>query len=189
MYRELITKSQWRGWAKATRQTLAMEALSDQVVAQLVQWPVFVHARTVLTFRALPGELDLRALEVAFPKKNWYLPKVVGPSQMAFYPAEEPLVQSAWGLWEPEGQGEPLDASTSVDLVLVPALAVDRMGTRLGFGKGYYDRFLASLKTQPVLVCPMPSALVVPVLPKDAWDKPVHWVATEAGVISVDLAL
>ena len=73
---------------------------------------------------------------------------------------------------------------TTVDLVLVPALACDRWGTRLGYGGGYYDRSLN--RTELIgcsTVCVVPSACVSPeTLPHDAWDRTMGAVVTEAGV-------
>jgi 5,10-methenyltetrahydrofolate synthetase len=73
------------------------------------------------------------------------LPKVVN-DQLENYRFEgmHQLEQNKWGIWEPK-QGV-LTPTTKIDLVLVPLLAVDSTGHRVGYGKGFYDRFLKSCR-------------------------------------------
>lgn len=77
------------------------------------------------------------------------------------------------------------DALAQMDLVLAPALAVDRSGTRLGHGRGLYDRALAHLSTSvPVFAVVHPwEVLGAGVLPREAHDQPVHGVLTTAGLL------
>jgi 5-formyltetrahydrofolate cyclo-ligase len=70
--------------------------------------------------------------------------------------------------------------------VVVPGVAFDRKGRRLGHGYGYYDRFLATLPDEAVRVGIAFLHQVVPEVPVDAWDVPVHSLVTEEGVIRVD---
>ncbi|NJK72370.1 MAG: 5-formyltetrahydrofolate cyclo-ligase, partial [Synechococcaceae cyanobacterium SM2_3_60] len=69
------------------------------------------------------------------------------------------------------------------DLVLVPAIAIDHHGTRLGFGGGYYDRYLATLPESVLRIGIVPMAcLSAQPLPRDPWDVPLHGYVTEAGL-------
>jgi 5-formyltetrahydrofolate cyclo-ligase len=63
-------------------------------------------------------------------------------------------------------------------VILVPALAFDRRGYRLGFGGGYYDRFLPTLAHAPLLIGLAYRFQVLDRLPVDPWDCPVHLVTT-----------
>lgn len=85
--------------------------------------------------------LIVERLRREFPHIQISLPKVVN-DQLENYRFEgmHQLKQNAWGIWEPQ-QGVPTDSS-KIDLVIVPLLAYDRQGHRVGFGKGFYDRFL-----------------------------------------------
>ena len=60
-----------------------------------------------------------------------------------------------------------------MDFALVPALAVDREGYRLGYGAGYFDRLLAGRGSRPYCVTALPAAFVVERLPREAHDVPV----------------
>ena len=86
-----------------------------------------------------------------------------------------------WGMTVPR-ERVPVPAS-SLHAVIVPGLAFDRAGHRLGRGKGVYDRFLATLPPTTLRIGLVPSALVVDRLPTEPHDVPMHAVVTELGVI------
>jgi 5-formyltetrahydrofolate cyclo-ligase len=71
---------------------------------------------------------------------------------------------------------------TAAQMVIVPMLAVDRRGFRVGYGKGYYDYFLSRMDTVTVGVCFGDE--IVDWVPNEAHDVPVQYIATENGVIS-----
>lgn len=83
-----------------------------------------------------------------------------------------------FGLLEPLPDRARLVADPRPDVILVPALAFDRRGYRLGFGGGYYDRFLPELSRTPLLVGPAYAFQLVDALPVEPWDQPVHLVVT-----------
>ena len=87
----------------------------------------------------------------------------------------------AWGMPVPRDH-VPVRAS-SLTAVLVPGLAFDEHGHRLGRGAGVYDRFLATLPPNVLRIGLAPEALVAPQLPVEAHDVPMHVVVTERRVI------
>ena len=87
----------------------------------------------------------------------------------------------AWGMPVPRLH-TPVSAA-SLHAVIVPGLAFDRAGNRLGRGKGVYDRFLSTLPPTTLRIGLVPSALVVDRLPTEPHDVPMHAVVTELGVI------
>lgn len=100
----------------------------------------------------------------------------------------------AGGRWhledaEPDAWGMPVPrlhtpvSAASLHAVIVPGLAFDRAGNRLGRGKGVYDRFLSTLPPTTLRIGLVPSALVVDRLPTEPHDVPMHAVVTELGVI------
>jgi 5-formyltetrahydrofolate cyclo-ligase len=116
-----------------------------------------------------------------------YLPRVRRrePGVMDFVPCESltELVPAAFGLREPPenlpGFGaEEAGKTFAPDILVVPGLAFDKRGMRLGFGGGYYDRFLRRLTDcRCVGICF--EFQFVEILPAEAWDQPVHCVCTD----------
>jgi len=88
------------------------------------------------------------------------------------------LVPAGYGLLEPAGRRLGPGALADVDLVLAPGLAVDRRGTRLGRGMGYYDRALVGLDGMPVVVLLHDCELVEGHLPAEPHDRPANAVVT-----------
>jgi 5-formyltetrahydrofolate cyclo-ligase len=94
-------------------------------------------ANNVASYHPLPTEPDVSEFNREFARAgNLLLPRIVG-QELEFAYGE--LVPGSLGIMEPIGESFPLDA---IELFLVPALAVDRLGNRLGKGRGYYDRVL-----------------------------------------------
>ena len=118
----------------------------SQIICQNIELhPLGKAAQNVLAFYPLPDEPDLRPLlERYYQTKRILLPVVQGDKMVIrLYEGQESLREGAFRIFEPQGQDLPLP-SLQVDLVLVPGVAFDAAGHRLGRGKGYYDQFFAS---------------------------------------------
>lgn len=104
---------------------------------------------------------------------------------MAFYrvTSRQELIPGRFGLWEPDPERCSPAGDVTGALCLVPGLAFDREGFRLGYGKGYYDRFLAGHSVETVGLCY--GELLVPRLPRGPFDQRVSCVVTEAGVTAL----
>lgn len=165
-----MTKQQARALARQRRRDLAaqMPALGAAMARALTALPVWQSAPAVFCFAALPDEPDTcPALRAALGSgKQLYLPRVAG-NMMETVPVQslDSLVPGVYGIPEPVGPAEPLPPGT---LALVPCLAMDESGVRLGRGGGYYDRLLAGFAGPRLVLCP--AALVLPALPREAWD-------------------
>ncbi|MFT3715934.1 MAG: 5-formyltetrahydrofolate cyclo-ligase [Gordonia sp. (in: high G+C Gram-positive bacteria)] len=96
--------------------------------------------------------------------------------QWGVYEGERDLDEGRWNLLEPQGRRLDPDTLSEAKLILVPAVAVDRRGARLGRGAGYYDRTLASVSAPIVAV--VHDAEVIEEVPEDPTDVRVQWILT-----------
>lgn len=114
--------------------------------ARFLALPQVEAAKTIFAFWGIPGkEPDTARLigELIARGKTVGLPRMLPGHQMEVrrYDPDKPLVRVSFGISEP-GEDCPLLAREEIDLALVPAVCYDRRGCRLGFGGGYYDRWL-----------------------------------------------
>ena len=114
---------------------------------------MLAEAQTIMAYYSLPDEVNTHALidELVAEGKTVLLPKVTGADTMELhrYTGRADLQEGAYHILEPVG--EPFTDLSAIDLILVPGLAFDAAGHRLGRGRGYYDRFLHS-KNRPYCV-------------------------------------
>jgi 5-formyltetrahydrofolate cyclo-ligase len=172
-----------------TRQALSAQVWQEKSLAicrHLQASALFDQAQTILSYFSVRQEPDLSSL--FHLGKQWGLSRCVDKALVwhAWSPqAELPLQVGKYGIQEPHPNA-PAIAPKHVDLILVPALACDQQGYRLGYGGGYYDRLLSQPQWQPV-----PTIGIVfeharlPQLPVDPWDQPLRAVCTEEGVFTV----
>jgi len=96
------------------------------------------------------------------------------------------LTTGRWGLLEPPQPWLPPSALTEAGVVLVPALAVDRRGVRLGRGRGFYDRSLSGSDPQALLIALVRDAELLDELPADPHDIPMtHALTPRRGLIDL----
>ncbi len=174
-----MSKAELRRWAKEVRKNLPTGTLSQEVTQHLAGFLQEHRAQHILLYSAFGSELDPAPLQRLYPAA-YYLPRARS-YQLEVHPLPCRLVKHKYGFWEPAPE-TPKVALEVLDAVLVPGLAFDPWGHRLGYGQGFYDRFLAQLRPQTLTLGLVPEALVLPELPHDPWDVPVQFLATEQGV-------
>lgn len=177
-------KATWRRWARTRRAALDRDAWSAAVTAQLRTWPAFQRAEVVLLYRALAEEADLDALRQ--DGKRLLVPRVRrSPRGLTLHALDPALLRpGAHGVEEPSERA-PRVAPGCVDMALVPGLAFDRAGTRLGYGGGYFDRLLVELPAAAPRVGVTHTRLITPRLPRAAHDVAMSHLVHEAGVETV----
>lgn len=163
-------------------------ALSRQIAFNLASLPELESARVIHAFWPhLPErEIDIRPLlcylralgrTVGLPVVDYASSN--GRLMHRMWISERSLVANRWGILEPKDE-RPLPKD-EIDVVLVPALGLDRSGHRVGFGKGYYDRFLAQIDA--LTVCPMYAACIVERINSEPHDVSVDVTVTEHDVM------
>ena len=140
-------------------------------------------------YAAVGGEVGterIRARYLAGGALLFY-PRVMEDGFLSFYPdgGEDGWVLGKYGLLEPRVPPGVAGLRSGFDLVVVPGMAFDALGRRLGKGYGYYDRFLFGLAGTAVTVGLAFSPQLLSEVPVDTWDVPVSVVVTEESVIRV----
>jgi len=172
---------------------------SRAIVAHLTTFPAVKHAQTIHVYwpRVTTREIDLRPLIhwLQDQNKQIVLPIVQGTSlSHALFDTESSLQPNKWGILEPlHGSRVPL---CDIDVVIVPALGADRNGHRIGYGGGYYDRFLQKLRLQCRLqattdqekaevpfICPVYADCLQHSIPVAPFDVPVDIIVTENRIL------
>ena len=111
------------------------------------------------------------------------VPPEVGPLGWAAYTGPADLVRGRFGIPVPSAAPGPPELIAGADLVVVPAVAVDRLGNRLGRGGGYYDRSLELAGPRPRLLALVDAENLVDSVPVERHDRPVDAVVTEDGLL------
>ena len=123
-----------------------LEKMSAEIVGRLHVITESRNAQTVMAYWPLPDEVDIRPFvdQLAAQGITIVLPKVTGDETMELrrYASHTDLREGAFHIMEP--MGEVFEAYDQIDFALVPGMAFDAAGHRLGRGKGYYDRFLSA---------------------------------------------
>ena len=186
----LQTKAELRREAIARRDALPAEA--RQAAAEAIAARAFPLAITpgaiVSGFMPLKSEINPLPLmrKLAGQGARLALPVVIGrgkPLIMREWTFGEPLSAGVWGIREPE----PEAAEVEPDILLVPLLAFDRAGYRIGYGGGYYDRTIAQLRAHKAVIAVglAYAAQEVPAVPATPRDARLDLVLTEREVIDL----
>jgi 5-formyltetrahydrofolate cyclo-ligase len=163
-----------------------------QLCRKLSQQPVFQRAKHIALYWPNDGEIDPSQLleQARRHKKKCYLPVLSPEDKLWFneYRRGEGLKRNGFGI--PEPQQSRFRSAKALDIVLLPLVAFDKQGGRLGMGGGFYDRTFAWIKQHPKMRAPLLIGLAhsfqqVEQLPLESWDIPLHGIATEQGLIKL----
>lgn len=156
---------------------------SQRLCARLQALPVYQQATHLALYQAIDGEVDLHTLWMLAEQagKTCYMPVMNTQTKMLLFlptTSKSPQQTNAYRIAEPKIPLSKAIALDRVDLMLMPLVAFDRYGTRLGRGAGYYDRTLAHKKPR----CLLGIAYEFQhhdFLSPEPWDVPLHGVVTE----------
>lgn len=166
-----VAKAAVRARVGAWRRGLRPEEIAEwsgALAAHLLSWEPLTQARHVLGYIALAREPQTTELLAALAARGHvvWLPMVSGERLEVGAP----------------GAGSRADPA-ALDAVLVPGLAFDHGGHRLGRGGGHYDRFLASVRPDCLRIGMCFAGQVLDAVPLDPWDQPVDVIMTERGLV------
>ena len=168
------TKQQLRNWAKDERKKFDIKSISQILIKKLQDSDEYKFAKNIMIFYPKENEVDLLAL-LEDSSKNFFLPKISGDNLLCCpFGKENELCESCFKTKEPTT--EPVQKSI-LDLIIVPALAVDKNNYRLGYGGGFYDRFLNGINATK-LAC-VPKEFVVETVYSEEHDIKIDKVITD----------
>lgn len=152
---------------------------ANAVFRQVEQNPAFMLAERILVYHSLPDELStLDFIDRWYTRKRFFLPRVNGVNLDILPYDRSRLHLGAFHIEEPDG--EELTPVEDIELIIVPGVAYDRRGCRVGRGKGYYDRLLSGTKAVKIGVAY--DFQLVDDIDTDEFDVPVDIVITDRNV-------
>lgn len=181
----MIKKDEARRQAKARKSLLTdleRKTAAQKVFDLVEKTAAFMLAENILMYHSLIDELSTHDfIDRWSARKHFFLPRVNGVNLDILPYDKSRLHLGSFNIEEPDGD-DTVDLS-EIELVIVPGVAYDRRGNRVGRGKGFYDRLLADTKAVTIGVayeCQLYDEIEI-----DEFDVPVQYVITENGVIKV----
>ena len=158
-------------------------AKSALIMKHLKLMPIFQKAKKVACYYSQDGEVDTQCLidQLLNAGKTVFLPRIeCEKAVMVPFSNRSELIQGAYGIMEPMGNIIEL-AHEHIDVWIVPGVAFDKKGFRLGYGAGYYDHLLMDVDRIRTVGLSFEFQLVHRV-PTGRWDKQLGWIITEKKV-------
>lgn len=159
---------------------------SRRCAALVMALPELSTVRTALAYGASPEEIDVTPIVTALRARDVTVgfPRVEGPGVLGLHllAEGEDLVRASFGILEPPPDA-PRIALESLDACIVPAVAYDSHGVRLGYGGGFYDRLLPTLRPECARIGVCYDEQLVENLPREPHDALVDVVVTPTRVI------
>ncbi len=185
------TKAQYRKVYKAKRNAMSDEQrrqISLQIVDQLLESPFYKYSR-FMVFMPIKRqkEIDLQAFVEYLWKdqKEVFLPRVEGEKmEVLRYIPETILETNEWGISEPIGSERV--SPKQIEVCLVPMLICDEWGNRIGYGKGYYDRFFTETSKAILKIGVNYFPPIEGILPHESTDVALDHGFTGEGLFSFD---
>ena len=168
--------------ARRAMSTAARASASAAICLRLLALPELRTAKTILSYRALGDEADLRALEGMLKARIAY-PRCLGQREMEARIPSGPMKLGPYGIREPDPAASLLLPPEEIDLVLLPCVAFDRCGHRLGHGAGYYDRYLPCCEKAKTILAAF-AAQELPLVATEEHDRNADIIVTEREIIT-----
>jgi len=172
-------KARLRAEARGSLPPTATE--SGRVCGKVLGWLEARRPGPTLVWMAIPGELDLGPVVARLPMIEWLTTRTPPAGPLTVHPYHSPLELHRFGFHQPVASVPELPP-TRIEVALVPGLAFDPGGRRLGRGKGYYDRLLGGLSAKALRVGVTLDRLMAETVPVDPHDVAMTHLITDNGV-------
>lgn len=154
------------------------------ITSKVLKSPLYIEANSIFVFIGFGSEVNtIKIIEDALSKgKKIYVPKIENKIMKVInITSLDNLKPGVFGILEPHS-GDELEGDC--DLILMPGVAFTKSGDRLGYGAGYYDKYLSKYNKSAIRMAIAYSVQIVDVLPTDSYDKKVHYILTEDSFLS-----
>jgi len=190
---EMTDKREIRKRIMTLRNAMPLEAIaakSGEIVQRLMELREIRESSTLMVFLSFGSEVITDGLiELGWDAGKRIVVPLCRPESRVLTPCLiggfDELETGHYGIREPKADRLRVVPPEEIDAVLVPAVAFDRRGYRVGYGGGYYDRFLPKAP-QAVTIGAVFACQIVPEVPRDRYDVQVERIVTEEGIIIPD---
>lgn len=172
------------------RDSIPLEVIlqkSEKIYKNLLSVKEFINGKNIAFFVGYSKEVQTKEMIINELKrgKSITIPRVESSESMSFVEITslEKLISGYKGILEPSKEAPVCE--TEPDVIILPGTVFDRMGGRMGYGRGYYDRYLARLKTRPTRIALCFSEQIVDRVPMDENDLSMEIIITDKEVIKV----
>lgn len=169
-------KEQIRQEARKKRKN--MPDVSCKIVEIIKKESVYQNAKNIMIYYPIQNEINL--LSLCNDSRSFFLPKIID-NKIFVCPYNTPLKKGKFNIPEPDS--DPITDLGILDLIFIPALAADKKGFRIGYGCGYYDRFLEHISDQTKKIVTVYNDLLYESLPFDQHDQKADYILTEKAFI------
>ena len=182
-------KKQLREHCLAIRKSLGAAKRAEaslSICRNIGSWDIFQQSQTILTYMPIKSEADPTPLLKLHPPKRWVIPRIIPEEdhRMVFHPYDpNRLIEHSFGMLEP-APDLPIIQPEEIELTLAPGLAFDKKGFRLGYGGGYFDRFLENFKGVSVGITF--HDLLLDTIPHAGHDISMHWLVTDRELLKAN---
>lgn len=173
-------KSHLRTKFKELRKNIDTENVSFLICQNIRAFELYKNAKNVMLF--YPTRYEISLLDLLKDNKNFFFPRVNGLElQVCPYSKNIEFEKSDYNILEP--CSNPVSKEI-LDIIFVPALAVDKNGFRLGYGGGFYDRFLTQCR-RGISVVPIYDGFILDNLPNNQFDYNVDFIISNVKRLTV----
>lgn len=165
---------------------MQVEELSNRILNHILNWDKFIDASTIMLYSSYKNEVVTKGIikECFKRNKKVVLPKSIKESHdiiPCLVSGFEELIQGVYGIYEPDGTN--VIEKNKINLVIVPGVAFDMNGDRIGHGAGYYDRFLKGYNGIKAGICY--GLQIVENAWPDEFDIKMDYLITEMGITKI----
>lgn len=181
--RELLVRRRSLSPEQVARRSTSVRKLLEELDSwrQAGEVMLYLPVNNEVDTWPLARKLWQKKVRVLLPRCR---PGCPGVMDLACVAGEAEVLPGSYDVPEPDPSRCDILEAVSPDCIVVPGVGFDRQGYRMGYGEGYYDRFLARAEVAGSLVIGLAySFQVVDTLPRDLWDQPVDVLITETGIL------